>query len=164
MDSSLEQAIIPVEDFQEKIEEMEACGYRLVSFASSNDGALPGTYLLVFRKGGRHQESREVIRLGDVIIDLVSREVKRGDKNIHFTRSEFNVLAFLARDAGKVFSSEEIVSSLNRDYASLSTREAQNIVKVYIRRIRRKLEDGNPGQQYIINARGFGYKAEPPTP
>ena len=74
------------------------------------------------------------------------------------TPTEFKILAYLARNAGKVVSPVEILRAV-QDY-TYSEREAQEIVKVYIRRIRRKVESTRLTPNYIVNVRGFGYMLE----
>ena len=64
----------------------------------------------------------------------------------------------MAKGAGKVASPVEILRAV-QDY-TYSDREAQEIVKVYIRRIRRKIEPSPSDPTYIINVRGFGYMLE----
>jgi DNA-binding response OmpR family regulator len=74
------------------------------------------------------------------------------------TPTEFKILAYLAKNAGKEVSPVEILRAV-QDY-TYSDREAQEIVKVYIRRIRRKVEADPSEPSYIINVRGFGYMLE----
>jgi two-component system KDP operon response regulator KdpE len=108
------------------------------------------------------QDSRDdgpsTITVRDLVLDFDRCQAVREDETIPLTPTEFKILAFLARNAGKVVSPVEILRAV-QDY-TYSDREAQEIVKVYIRRIRRKVEV-DPGEpSYIINVRGFGYMLE----
>lgn len=94
----------------------------------------------------------------DLVLDFDRCRAVRNDETIPLTPTEFKILAFLARNAGKVVSPVEILRSL-QDY-TYSEREAQEIVKVYIRRIRRKVEADPAEPSYILNVRGFGYMLE----
>lgn len=99
------------------------------------------------------------IQLGDLTIDSDRCEVERAGEAVHLTATEFRVIEFMARNAGRVLKPQEILNAATDEYA-YSAREAQEIFKVYARRIRRKLEPDEANSRYIINVRGFGYRLE----
>lgn len=103
-------------------------------------------------------ETASSIVVRDLTLDFNRCQARREDENIPLTPTEFKILAFLAKNAGKVVSPVEILRAV-QDY-TYSEREAQEIVKVYIRRIRRKVELDPAEPNYIINVRGFGYMLE----
>ncbi|OAI42734.1 hypothetical protein AYO38_11250 [bacterium SCGC AG-212-C10] len=94
----------------------------------------------------------------DLMLDFDRCQAARDNEVIPLTPTEFKILAYLARNAGKVVSPVEILRAV-QDY-TYSDREAQEIVKVYIRRIRRKIEANPSEPSYIVNVRGFGYMLE----
>ena len=98
------------------------------------------------------------VTVRDLTLDFDRCQAQREDELIPLTPTEFKILAYLARNAGKVVSPVEILRSV-QDY-TYSDREAQEIVKVYIRRIRRKIEVEPSEPNYIVNVRGFGYMLE----
>jgi DNA-binding response OmpR family regulator len=98
------------------------------------------------------------ITVRDLVLDFDRCQAVRDQETIPLTPTEFKILAFLARNAGKVVSPVEILRAV-QDY-TYSDREAQEIVKVYIRRIRRKVEVDPADPNYIVNVRGFGYMLE----
>ncbi|MGH2633900.1 MAG: response regulator transcription factor [Tepidiformaceae bacterium] len=98
------------------------------------------------------------ITVRDLMLDFDRCQAVRDGETIPLTPTEFKILAYLARNAGKVVSPVEILRAV-QDY-TYSDREAQEIVKVYIRRIRRKVEFDPAEPSYIINVRGFGYMLE----
>jgi len=98
------------------------------------------------------------ITVRDLVLDFDRCQAIRDNETIPLTPTEFRILAYLARNAGKVVSPVEILRAV-QDY-TYSDREAQEIVKVYIRRIRRKVERDPSEPSYIINVRGFGYMLE----
>jgi two-component system KDP operon response regulator KdpE len=104
------------------------------------------------------EDGPSVITVRDLTLDFDRCQVTRNSENVPLTPTEFKILAYLARNAGKVVSPVEMLRSV-QDYA-YSDREAQEIVKVYIRRIRRKLELDPAEPDYILNVRGFGYMLE----
>jgi DNA-binding response OmpR family regulator len=95
--------------------------------------------------------------VGDLRIDPAARRVWRGDVEIQLTSREFDVLEFLVRRAGEVHSKREIVAGVwEFDYEG-----ALNIVEVYVRRLRRKLDQPS-GTATITTVRGSGYRIDAP--
>jgi two-component system KDP operon response regulator KdpE len=105
-----------------------------------------------------HDDEPATIAVRDLVLDFDRCQARRGQESIPLTPTEFKILAYLARNAGKVVSPVEILRAV-QDY-TYSEREAQEIVKVYIRRIRRKVEIDPSEPNYIVNVRGFGYMLE----
>jgi DNA-binding response OmpR family regulator len=114
------------------------------------------------RKVSAPQEEEDdgpsTITVRDLTLDFDRCQAVRDEETIPLTPTEFKILAYLARNAGKVVSPVEILRAV-QDY-TYSDREAQEIVKVYIRRIRRKVEIDPADPNYIVNVRGFGYMLE----
>jgi two-component system KDP operon response regulator KdpE len=104
------------------------------------------------------EDGPSTITVRDLVLDFDRCQAIRDQDTIPLTPTEFKILAYLARNAGKVVSPVEILRAV-QDY-TYSDREAQEIVKVYIRRIRRKVELDPSEPSYIINVRGFGYMLE----
>jgi two-component system OmpR family response regulator len=105
---------------------------------------------LVRRTTGRNPAP---VVVGDLRIDPGQRRVWRGtDERTHTTR-EFQVLEFLVRRAGQVLSKDEILAGVwNQDFDG-----DPNIVEVYIRRLRRRLDE--PYDRHSIQTvRGAGYR------
>jgi DNA-binding response OmpR family regulator len=97
------------------------------------------------------------IAVGDLRIDPAARRAWRGDSEIHLTSREFDVLEFLVRRAGEVHSKREIVAGVwEFDYDG-----DPNIVEVYVRRLRRKLDEPF-GVDTITTVRGAGYRIDAP--
>lgn len=104
------------------------------------------------------ESTESSITVRDLMLDFDRCQAVREEETIPLTPTEFKILAFLARNAGKVVSPVQILRAV-QDY-TYSDREAQEIVKVYIRRIRRKVELDPSTPSYILNVRGFGYMLE----
>lgn len=92
------------------------------------------------------------ISLGDLVINRASREVRRAQRNIELTPREYDLLEFLARNAGRVVTKETLFEKVwGYDFEVES-----DAVKVYIRYLRKKLNDaGEP--DLIRSVRGVGY-------
>ena len=90
--------------------------------------------------------------VGDLTVDIKSREVKRGGKRIDLSAKEYSILEALIRNAGTVMSREKIESSVwNYDYEG-----GTNVIDVYIRYLRKKIDD-DFDTKLIHTVRGVGY-------
>ena len=105
----------------------------------------------VLRRSIPHQDEPQVIRSGDLIIDLSGHEVIYKGQRISLTATEFRILEFLAARPGRVFSRDEIIDAALGNETSVFDRT----IDVHITAIRRKL---GPGGEQIETVRGFGYK------
>ncbi|CAD6561489.1 Transcriptional activator protein CzcR [Paraburkholderia kirstenboschensis] len=97
----------------------------------------------------------ELIKVGDLEMDVNRRRVKRGGTRIDLTPREFSLLQLLARRQGEVLSRTQIASyvwDMNFDSDT-------NVVEVAIRRLRTKIDDNFP-VKLIHTVRGVGYMLE----
>ena len=93
------------------------------------------------------------MRFGDLEIDPSTLGVTRNGTPIRLTAREFALLEVLARNPGQVFSQERLIDALwDADFDPGS-----NIVEVYIRSLRRKIDDGRRNG-LIETVRGAGYR------
>jgi two-component system response regulator MprA len=102
--------------------------------------------------GGGGQAASEVLQLEDLQLDLASHEVSRGGVAVQLSRTEFQLLQCLMAGAGRVQSRESL---LERVWGESFVGDA-NVLDVYVRYLRRKLEP--PGQPTLIQTvRGVGF-------
>ncbi|ARZ71818.1 winged helix family two component transcriptional regulator [Streptomyces albireticuli] len=101
----------------------------------------------------RTRAGTPVLRLGDLTVDPDAKQARRGDTEVPLTAREFAVLEQLALRAGQVVSKAEILEHV-WDFAYDGD---PNIVEVYIRTLRRKL-DIPFGRRSITTVRGAGYR------
>jgi DNA-binding response OmpR family regulator len=93
-----------------------------------------------------------IIRVGNLEIDKMSQQVKRDGQRIELTRKEYALLEYLASNPGRVFSRTMIVEHVwDQSFEGLN-----NIVDVYVRHLRRKVDDPFP-TKLIHTVRGVGY-------
>jgi DNA-binding response OmpR family regulator len=100
-----------------------------------------------------------LLQVGDLSVDVDRCEVQRAGAFVALTASEFRILEYMARNQGRVLKPHEILNAVTTDYDYLP-REAQDVFKVYVRRIRRKLEPDENVPRYLVTVRGFGYRLE----
>src|SRR5262249_39932905 len=94
----------------------------------------------------------DTLRVGDLVLDEGRHEVRRGDHPIELTAKEFDLLAYLMRNAGKVLTKGQIVDHV-WGYAAEAT---SNVVEIYIHYVRDKVDRGFP-RPLIRTIRGVGY-------
>jgi len=100
------------------------------------------------------------ITVGDLELDPATLSVSRAGRPIRLTAREFALLELLARHPGQLFTQDRLLDALwNADFVAES-----NIVEVYIRSLRRKIDDGRRNG-LIETVRGSGYRirADPAT-
>ena len=103
----------------------------------------------------RHNvETRDVLRFGELEIDLGLREVRCQEDRVSLTALEFDLLAFLAQNPGQVFSYEQLY---DRVWKAPVNKGIHNM-QVCMARVRQKLEQLCPGAHYIETVRGKGYR------
>jgi DNA-binding response OmpR family regulator len=100
-----------------------------------------------------------VIAVHDLQLDPAKLGVKRGGRSIRLTAREFALLELLARHPGQIFPQARLIESLwDADFAAES-----NVVEVYIRSLRRKI-DGGRRDGLIETVRGSGYRLRAEEP
>jgi DNA-binding response OmpR family regulator len=93
-----------------------------------------------------------VLRIADLEIDRMSQQVKRAGKRIELTRKEYALLEYLATNPGRVFSRPMIIEHVwDQSFEGMN-----NIVDVYVRHLRCKVDDPFP-TKLIRTVRGVGY-------
>lgn len=95
------------------------------------------------------------LTLSDLAIDLVAHQVSRGGKLIALTRLEFDLLVALAKEPGRVFTRDALLSEVWGYRHSSDTR----LVNVHVQRLRAKVEHDPENPEIVVTVRGVGYKA-----
>lgn len=97
-----------------------------------------------------------VLTAGDLSLNTVTYEVKRGNTPIVLTSKEFALLEFLLRSQGRPSNKDTIISHV-WDY---NADVLPNTVEVYMKYLRQKIDDPFDGPHLLHTARGFGYRIE----
>src|SRR5579859_2218391 len=105
----------------------------------------------------RGQPTPEKLTVGDLTLDCIRRKVTRSNENIELAPKEFSILEYMMRNRGRPLSRTMIVEHVwDMDYDGLT-----NIVDVYIRHLRSKIDDKFP-LKMIHTVRGIGYMLDTP--
>jgi two-component system copper resistance phosphate regulon response regulator CusR len=130
--------------------ELGADDYLVKPFAFSE---LLARVRTVLRRGAPREP--EVLRVGDLEVDVIRRRARRGEDRINLTNQEFALLSLLARRAGEVLSRSFITSQVWDINFDTDT----NVVEVAVRRLRAKVDDPYP-RKLVHTVRGMGYVLE----
>ena len=100
------------------------------------------------------ETTRSRLEFRDLVIDVNERRTYKGSKEVELTHTEFDLLTFLASNAGKVLSREKILNSIWGYEYPIETR----VIDVHIRNLRRKIETQPSRPYYILAVPGIGYR------
>ncbi len=101
-----------------------------------------------------HEEA--LLKVGDIEVDIARHKASRGATLLELTPKEFDLLAFLTRNRGFVFSRNQLLEKVwGYDFAG-DTRT----VDVHVRWLREKIEDNPNKPKLLVTVRGVGYKLE----
>jgi len=100
------------------------------------------------------EATRSRLEFRDLVIDVNERRIYKAGKEVELTHTEFDLLTFLASNAGKVLSREKILNSIWGYEYPIETR----VIDVHIRNLRRKIETQPSRPYYILAVPGIGYR------
>ena len=151
---------VPIILLTAKVEDMD----KLIGFDHGADDYLTKPFNILelkariralLRRAGSAEKKQAGNRLtaGDITLDLDARNAYKGEELVMLTAKEFDVVEFLMRNAGRVYSREALLDTI----WAYEYRSDIRTVDVHIRRLREKLEE-NPAQpQHILTKWGVGY-------
>ena len=133
---------------------------RIKGLRAGGDDYLPKPYsfaellarveVLSRRRGGRGEET--VLRVADLVLDRMSREVRRGEEEISLQPREFRLLEYLMKHAGQVVTRTMLLENVWDYHFDPQT----NVIDVHISRLRSKIDKGF-SQPLLHTVRGAGY-------
>jgi two-component system, OmpR family, alkaline phosphatase synthesis response regulator PhoP len=116
-------------------------------------GELLARIRAVLRRAAHEEHPPSRITAGDLVIDLASREVRRGEEQIHLTRTEFDLLHELVTHAEKVLTYSYLLDAVwGPGYDDI------HLVQVHVGNLRRKIERRPAGTRRIVPVPAVGYR------
>jgi two-component system alkaline phosphatase synthesis response regulator PhoP len=108
----------------------------------------------VFRRVDIGAGQSEVVRAADVTLDIPRMQAKVGNRAVELTSTEFELLAMMMRQPGRVFTRGQLLDAVRGD----EVESLDRVIDAHIKNVRRKLErdPGNP--RYLLTVYGVGYK------
>ena len=101
------------------------------------------------------EHGSDMLKVGDLLIDVAGHAVTRGDEPVNLTPLEFDLLVCLARKPWQVFTREVLLEQVWGYRHSADTR----LVNVHVQRLRSKVEHDPERPEIVVTVRGVGYKA-----
>ena len=98
--------------------------------------------------------SETLVSFGDFTFDLKGRSLRRGERSVHLSPTEFKLLATLARHADEVVTT----SALLKETWGSAYRTKAGYVRVYMHALRRKVEDDPTRPKFLVSESGLGYR------
>jgi DNA-binding response OmpR family regulator len=111
----------------------------------------------VLRRAAPSDAPAQTLRFGDVALERATRELRKAGQEVRLTAKEFDLLWFLARHPRRVFSRDQLMSSVWGYAAALDT----GTVTVHVRRLREKIEDDPSEPKHLQTVWGVGYRLVP---
>ncbi len=108
------------------------------------------------RRHTRPETQAAEIRFGDVAVDMARREVQRAGVPVHLTPIEYRLLAFLVAHAGRVLTHRQIL----REVWGPGHVDAGHTLRVYVGKLRHKLEADPAQPRHLLTETGVGYRME----
>jgi DNA-binding response OmpR family regulator len=108
----------------------------------------------VLRRAEAAPMTEELIRIGQVTLDVPRMRVTLDDQLIELTPTEFELLAALARQPGRIFTRSQLLDAVH----GVAFESYERAIDAHIKNIRRKLEPDPREPRYILTVYGVGYK------
>lgn len=100
------------------------------------------------------EQSKTELTFSGLTIDLVARVVKKQGQVVKLTATEYSLLSLLARNEGKVLTHRYILTQIWGPHYH----EQSQYLRVFVRQLRKKIEDDSNRPRYIITESGVGYR------
>ena len=108
----------------------------------------------VFRRIDIGPGQADVVRVADVTLDVPRLQAKVGDRTVDLTSTEFELLALMMRQPGRVFTRGQLLDAVRGD----ELESLERVIDVHVKNLRRKLEPDPRNPRYVLTVYGVGYK------
>ena len=109
----------------------------------------------VLRRGeGGSESGLEMLRAGDLVLDLPRMRVTVGDREVDVTPTEFQLLAALARQPGRILTRAQLLDALH----GVAFESYERAIDAHIKNLRHKIEPDPHAPRYILTVYGVGYR------
>jgi DNA-binding response OmpR family regulator len=108
----------------------------------------------VLRRTERPPDSSDLVRAGEVTLDVSRMRVRVGDRAVELTPTEFQLLAALARAPGRIFTRAQLLDVVH----GVAFESYERAIDAHVKNIRRKLEPDPRVPRYLLTVYGVGYR------
>lgn len=120
-------------------------------------GELLARVRVLLRRRNPADEAVASYQFGDIEVDIARHSVRRAGEDIHLTQIEHRLLAVLLASTGKVLTHRHLM----REVWGPAHVEQEHYVRIYIRRLRQKLERDPTRPRHLLTETGIGYRFQP---
>jgi DNA-binding response OmpR family regulator len=100
------------------------------------------------------QAGAEVLRAGDLSLDLPRMRVDVGGRQVDLTTTEFQLLSAMARQPGRIFTRSQLLDAIH----GVAFESFERAIDAHVKNIRRKIEPNPRTPRYLLTVYGVGYK------
>jgi DNA-binding response OmpR family regulator len=108
----------------------------------------------VLRRLDSARAGQEIIHIADLTLDVPRMQVMVGDRAVQVTPTEFQLLAMLAREPGRIFTRGQLLDAIR----GVAFESYERAIDAHIKNLRRKIEPDPHAPRYILMVYGIGYK------
>jgi len=109
----------------------------------------------VLRRAQGMERQSDIVRVGtDVELDVPKMEATIGGRRIDLTRTEFELLATMARQPGRIFTRAQLLNAIR----GVAFESYERAIDAHVKNIRRKIEPDPRAPRYLLTAYGVGYR------
>jgi len=108
----------------------------------------------VLRRTERPRSESEIIRVGDVTLDIPRMRTTVADRVVDLTPTEFQLVATMAREPGRVFTRSQLLDAVH----GVAFESYERAIDAHVKNIRHKLEADPASPRYLLTVYGVGYR------
>ena len=112
----------------------------------------------VLRRSEVAQSPRDLIRVGDLELNLPSMQLTIAGRPVELTQTEFQLLSTMARQPGRVFSRAQLLNAVH----GVAFESYERAIDAHIKNLRRKIEPDPHNPHYLLTVFGVGYRLADP--
>jgi len=112
----------------------------------------------VLRRTERPRADTDIVRVGDLVLDIPRMRATVDDRAVELTPTEFQLVATMAREPGRVFTRAQLLDAVH----GVAFESYERAIDAHVKNIRHKLEPDPGRPRYVLTVYGVGYRfAEP---
>jgi DNA-binding response OmpR family regulator len=108
----------------------------------------------VLRRSARPRSENEIVRVGDVTLDIPRMRTTVADRSVNLTPTEFQLVATMAREPGRVFTRSQLLDAVH----GVAFESYERAIDAHVKNVRQKLEPEPATPRYVLTVYGVGYR------
>jgi DNA-binding response OmpR family regulator len=108
----------------------------------------------VLRRTERPRSASEIVRVGDVTLDIPRMRTTVADRTVTLTPTEFQLVATMAREPGRVFTRSQLLDAVH----GVAFESYERAIDAHVKNVRQKLEPDPATPRYVLTVYGVGYR------